>query len=100
MTPRKKIWIILKTLQLRKYEKNTRKHPHTNGIKKAKDKRRMPIQIQITINLTENKRTCMMGLSLLLLKPNEIEKKTVIFDLKNLIASNHVLDLLAFSGSA
>ena len=47
-----------------------RKYPHTNGIKKAKGKRRMQIRIQITINITENKRTCMMGLSLLLLKPN------------------------------
>ena len=39
----------------------------------------MQIKIQITINLTENKRTCMMGLSLLLLKPNEIEIKNSNF---------------------
>ena len=56
-----------------------RKYPHTNRIKKPKGKRRMQIKIQITINLTENKRTCMMGLSLLLLKPNEIEIKNSNF---------------------
>ena len=50
-----------------------RKYPPTNGIKKANGKRRTQIRIQITINITENKRTCMMGLSLLLLKPNWIE---------------------------
>ena len=47
-----------------------RKYPPTNGIKKAEGQRRMQIRIQITINVTENKKTCMMGLSLLLLKPN------------------------------
>ena len=47
-----------------------RKYPPKNGIKKAKGKRRMQIRIQIMINITENKRTCMMGLCLLFLKPN------------------------------
>ena len=47
-----------------------RKYLPTNGIKKAKGKRRTQIRIQIIISITENKRTCMMGLSLLLLDPN------------------------------
>jgi hypothetical protein len=58
VTPRKKIWIILKTLPLMRWyqlKNQMRKYPHTSGIKKAKGKTRMQIRIQISINITETK---------------------------------------------
>ena len=51
-------------------EKPNEKIPSYKWKKKANGKRRTQIRIQITINITENKRTHMMGLSLLILKPN------------------------------